>query len=253
MSTAAIIQARMGSTRLPGKIMADIEGEPLLAHVIERTRAAHLVEQVIIATTGEEEDEVVVDFTRERDLPCFTGSLEDVLDRFYQAAMKFNVTTIVRITPDDPFKDPTVIDRVIGRFQDAAGTLDYASNTLKPTFPEGLDVEVFSFPALKEAWTKAKMPSEREHVTPYIWNHPEHFRLANVENSEDLSALRWTIDYEADLRFAREVYARFPRGRLFTMGDILELMKAEPALAEINRGTARNEGYLKSLQKEKTR
>jgi spore coat polysaccharide biosynthesis protein SpsF (cytidylyltransferase family) len=245
---AAIVQARMGSTRLPEKIMADIEGKPLLEHVIERTKASRYIETVIIATTENKKDEAVIRFAREREIPCYGGSEDDVLDRYYQAAKKFGADTIVRITPDDPFKDPEVIDLIISRYLE--GKLDYASNTIRPTYPEGLDIEVFSFNALEKAWREAKKPSEREHVTPYIWNHPEFFRLTNVENNEDLSGLRWTIDYEADLRFAREVYARLYSSRVFLMRDILELLKAEPELADINRGTVRNEGYLKSLSQE---
>ena len=144
--------------------------------------------------------------------PCGGRSIRD---RFYQAAREFNAEIIVRITPDDPFKDPEVVDKVLSYYLSRQGDLDYVSNTIKPTYPEGLDVEAFSFRVLEQAWQEAKRPSEREHVTPYIWDHTELFRLANVENDKDLSHLRWTLDTEADLRFARKVYDRLYRGRVF--------------------------------------
>ncbi len=247
---AAIIQARMGSTRLQGKVLIDIGGKPLLEHVVERVRKSRLIDDIIIATTDNEQDKAIIKFARRRGIPYYAGSENDVLDRFYQAAQKFCVEVIVRITPDDPFKDPEVIDKIIRHYLTSKDKLDYVSNTIKPTYPEGLDVEVFSFAALEKAWNEARKDSEREHVTPYIWNHPELFRLANIENSEDLSHLRWTLDYEEDLRLAREVYARLYRGQVFLMKDILALLSAEPELARINQGITRNEGYLKSVQRE---
>ena len=247
---AAIIQARMGSTRLPGKVLIDIQGKPVLEHVIERVRKSRLVDDIIIATTDNEQDKAIIDFAKARGLYYYAGSEDDVLDRFYQAAQKFGAETIVRITPDDPFKDPEVIDKVIGYYLANKDKLDYVSNTIKPTYPEGLDVEVFSFVALERAWREAKMPSEREHVTPYIWNHPELFRLANIENDKDLSHLRWTLDYEEDLRLVREIYARLYHGQVFLMKDILALLRVEPELARINQGITRNEGYLKSVAQE---
>jgi spore coat polysaccharide biosynthesis protein SpsF (cytidylyltransferase family) len=248
--TAAIIQARMGSTRLPGKVLADISGKTLLEHVIQRVSASKLIKQTILATTTNEKDKALIEFARARGLKYYAGSENDVLDRFYQAAKKYNVTTIVRITPDDPFKDPEVIDKLITHYLEKQGAVDYVSNTIKPTYPEGLDAEVFSFKALEKAWREAKKPSEREHVTPYIWNHPELFKLVNVENDTDLSGLRWTVDTEADLKFAREVYARLYHGQVFLMKEILALLKAEPELSKINAGMIRNAGYLKSLKLE---
>ncbi len=248
----AIVQARMGSTRLPGKMLIDIQGKPLLAHVIDRIREARLIDGIVIATTGNEKDRVIIDFARSRGIAYYVGSEDDVLDRFYRAAREHSAGTIIRITPDDPFKDPEVIDKVAGCYLSYKGQVDYVSNTIKPTYPEGLDVEVFSFKALEKAWQEASAPSEREHVTPYIWNHPGIFRLVNVENEEDLSHLRWTLDTEADLKFTREIYARLYHGQVFLMNDILALLRAEPELSRINQGTARNAGYLKSLEQEGT-
>jgi len=247
----AIVQARMGSTRLPGKVLLDIQGKPLLQHVIERVSQSKFIERIIIATTTDKKDEAIVKFAETRRLPYYRGSEDDVLDRFYQAAKQYRVTTIVRITPDDPFKDPAVIDRVIGCYMTNRDAVDYVSNTIKPTYPEGLDIEVFSFQALETAWREARKPSEREHVTPYIWGHPELFRLVNIENEEDLSQLRWTLDTEADLQFARAIYARLYHGQVFLMKEILALLQREPQLVLINSGTARNAGYLKSLEQDK--
>lgn len=248
----AIIQARMGSTRLQGKVLIDIQGKPLLEHVIDRVRMARLIDRMVIATTFNEKDKAIIEFAKNLNIPYYVGSEDDVLDRFYQAAKKYKAATIVRITPDDPFKDPEVIDKVISYYLKYKDGLDYVSNTIKPTYPEGLDVEVFSFEALEKAWKEAKKPSEREHVTPYIWNHPELFRLTNVENNEDLSHLRWTLDTEADLRFTQEIYARLYRGQVFLMKDILALLSAEPELMQINQGVTRNVGYLRSLEQEET-
>ena len=248
----AIIQARTGSTRLPNKILEDINGKPLLEHVLDRVRLSRLIDKIIIATTTEDKDRVILKMARSWGIDSYTGSEEDVLDRFYQAAKMYGADTVVRITPDDPFKDPEVVDRVIGYYLEHKDGLDYVSNTIKPTYPEGLDVEVFSFDTLERAWQEAGKPSEREHATPYIWNHPELFRLANVENDENLSHLRWTLDTEADLRFTREVYARIYHGQVFLMKDILALLHTEPELEQINQGTPRNAGYLKSLEQERS-
>lgn len=247
----AIIQARMSSIRLPGKVLLDIEGKPLLAHVVDRVRLARLIDRIVIATTENEKDRAIINFAEGEGIPFYVGSEDDVLDRFYRTAKERAAENIVRITPDDPFKDPEVIDKVVDYYLGHGGEVDYVSNTIKPTYPEGLDVEVFSFNALERAWREAKAPSEREHVTPYIWNHPELFRLANIENDEDLSDMRWTLDNEADLRFTREVYARLYHGQVFLMKDILALLHTEPELAHINQGAARNAGYLKSLEQER--
>ena len=246
----AIIQARMGSTRLPGKTLADISGKPLLAHVIERVKAARTIQDIIIATTNQPIDQRILTTATQCGVKGYAGSVNDVLDRYYQAARLVSADIIVRVTADDPFKDPQVIDKVVRYFLDHPN-LDYASNTIEPSYPEGLDVEVFLFAALQRAWREAKLPSDREHVTPYIWKNPKKFKLANVKHHEDLSHLRWTIDYEEDLRFAREVYARLYHEQVFLMEDILALLRQEPELTQINRGIQRNEGYLRTLKREK--
>lgn len=248
LKKVAIIQARMGSTRLPGKSLADICGQPLLGRIIDRVAASRLVDVVMVATTKEAADDQLVDFVQQKGVPFYRGSVQDVLDRYYQAASLSSAGIIIRITADDPFKDPDVIDLVVGELL-ADPALDYASNTIEPTFPEGLDVEAFRQSALACAWREAKAPSEREHVTPYIWKHPETFRIRNVRRAgENLSGLRWTLDYDEDLQFAREIYACLDHCRLFKMNDIIQLLQSEPRLGAINTGIPRNQGYLKSLQ-----
>lgn len=234
----AIFQARVGSTRLPGKVLLPIAGKTLLEHVIERVSRSQFINHVVVATSTKEPDQAIIAVANRCGVGGFAGSEEDVLDRFYQAAGQFQAKIIVRITADDPFKDPEVIDKVIGCYLGFKGDIDYVSNTIKPTYPLGLDAEVFSFTALEKAWRETKEPYDREHVTPYLYRHPEIFKLANVENDEDLSHLRWTLDTEADLKFIQEIYKRLYReGRIFLMKDILALLRAEPELARINQNT----------------
>jgi perosamine synthetase len=249
MNIVAIIQARMGSQRLSGKSLADIAGQPLLGHIIDRIRGSKLINNVVLATTDKPSDEVLVNYCATKNVKSFCGSEEDVLDRFYRAASGVQADVIVRVTADDPFKDPAVIDLVISELL-SSDSVDYASNTLKPTFPEGLDIEVIRFSAFEQAWREARLPSEREHVTPYIWKNPQKFCVRNVEHSVDLSKQRWTLDYEKDLEFTRAVYARLYKGQIFSMPSILALLEAEPAIAAINQGFQRNAGYIKSISKE---
>jgi spore coat polysaccharide biosynthesis protein SpsF len=245
----AIVQARVGATRLRGKTTADIEGKPLIEHVFDRARACRGVDEVVLATTREPEDRALLRVAARCGVPGYAGSTLDVLDRFHQAAVRFHVDTIVRITADDPFKDPQVIDEVVARFQ--SGGLDYASNTIEPSYPEGLDVEVFSRAALDRAWRDATLHSDREHVTPYIWRQPQLFQVANVRLDRDLSHMRWTLDYPDDLQFARAVYGRLYRGQIFGMADMLELLAQEPELALLNNGFQRNAGYIASLESDR--
>ncbi len=242
---AAIIQARTGSTRLPGKTLADINGRPMLQHVVERVRASRFVEDVIIATTTEARDDAIVHFAERLGLKWFRGSEEDVLDRMYLAARHYGVHTIVRVTPDCPLLDPRVVDDVISRFR--SGHYDYVSNTQGRRFPDGLDVEVFSFDALARAWEEAKRPAEREHVTPYI-RGCGRFKVANVDAPEDFSQQKWSVDRPEDLAFVRAVTTRLSsNGGLFHLGDVLELLRREPELARINQKSVINEGYYRSL------
>jgi len=245
--TVAVVQARLDATRLPGKTIAPICGKPLLEHVFDRVRACRLIHEVTFATTTDLADRQLIHLASRNGIAAYAGSGNDVLDRFYQAARRFDAEIIVRVTADDPFKDPEIVDQVIETFF-SRQPLDYCSNTIEPTYPEGLDIEVFSFHALERAWREAVLASDREHVTPYIWRQPEMFRCANVKLGRDLSHLRWTIDYDEDLRFTREVYARLYRGQIFGMEEILALIENEPWLSGINAGFQRNAGYQLSLE-----
>lgn len=247
----AVIQARLGSTRLPGKTMMMLEGATLLGHLVARVKASKYVNDIVIATTVKPADDEIERFARDNNLKCYRGSEDDVLDRFYQAGVEFGVETVVRVTPDCPLLDPAVVDMVVSKYLE--GSFDYVCNNLVPTFPDGLDTEVFSFKALTRAWNEAVLGSEREHVTPYIRNHPELFRLFNVKREgEDLSRMRWTVDTQRDFEFVKEIMLNVKAyGGVFYSNDVVALLKARPELMDINSGIARDEGYLKSLRKDK--
>lgn len=240
----AIIQARMSSTRLPGKIMADIAGRPMLWHVVNRVNQAKMVDKVVLATTTEKADDSVADFCAANGITCFRGSEMDVLDRFYWAARENLAHAVVRITSDCPLTDPDVIDRVVTEFQESGS--DYAANCIRYTYPHGLDVEVFTFEVLEKAWREAKKPTEREHVTPYI-RFSNRFTVRRVEQNKDLSSHRWTVDESADLEFVRQVYAHFAPKRNFRLKDVLGLLRDKPELSEINRGIIMHEAYYRSI------
>ena len=245
----AIIQARMGSSRLPGKSLAEIEKRPMLWHVIDRVKRATLVDRVVVATSTASADDVIEKMCRENDVSCYRGSENDVLDRFYGAARGERASQVVRITADCPLIDPEVIDRVVRRFQ--RGDLDYASNAMVRSYPDGLDTEIFSFPALERAWHEAGKASEREHVTPYL--RSDKFRIANIENDHLESSVlhcRWTVDEQEDLDFVRAVYGAFRGKKIFLMKDILQLIRDQPEIEKLNSQIVSNRGYYKSLYAE---
>ena len=255
----AIIQARVGSTRLPQKILKEIAGKPLLWHVIQRLKKATLITEIIVATTTKEEDKPIIKIASDASTKTFVGSEEDVLDRYYQAAKTYKADIVVRITADCPLIDPGEVDKLVKYF--LYDNFDYVSNTCpdedagcRQTYPDGLDAEVFSFKALEHAWKDAKLLSEREHVTPYIRKHSEIFKVGYMGYIEDLSHMRWTIDYPEDLTFVREVYKLlYEQGNIFSMKDVLTLLSEHPELKNINSKIIRNEGYTKSLKQDKYR
>lgn len=246
MNVVAIIQARMYASRFPGKVMEEISGNPLLYHVCNRVNASKLINNTVIATTIEPEDATIVDFAKSINTTVYRGSAEDVLDRYYNAAKSVNADIIVRVTADDPFVDPAIIDKNVSYLL-LHYELDYVSNTLKHTYPEGLGVEVFKFTALKTAHENAKLLSEREHVTPYIWKNTHTFKLENIENEEDLSQYRLTVDYPNDLALARIIYSNLYKNNIFLMDEIITFLKDNPHLLSINNDIQRYEGYYKSL------
>jgi glutamate-1-semialdehyde aminotransferase/spore coat polysaccharide biosynthesis protein SpsF (cytidylyltransferase family)/predicted dehydrogenase len=244
----AIIQARMGSNRLPGKSLAEIENRPMLWHVIQRVKRATLVDRVVVATSTNTDDDVIADMCRQNGITCYRGSEQDVLDRYYLAARGEKASQIVRITADCPLIDPEVIDRVVRRFQ--RGDLDYASNAMVRTYPDGLDTEIFSFTALERAWHEATKSSEREHVTPYL--RSDNFRTANVEGDSGAiyQRYRWTVDEPQDLEFIRAVYRTLREKQDFRMKDVLHLIETNPELQALNSEIVSNHGYYKSLFEE---
>lgn len=232
MSVVAIIQARMGSTRLPGKALLPLAGESMLDRVINRTRRAVLVSEVIVATSTQAADDKIVELGEKNGWKTFRGSEPDVLDRYYRTAQHSQAEVVVRITSDCPLIEPQIIDQAVREF--LAGGVDYVSNTLSPrTFPRGLDVEVFSFACLERAWNDAKDQAEREHVTLYIYRHPEKFTLKGITNSSDYSDMRWTVDTPEDLAFVRRIYDHFGHDR-FTWHEVLTLLEENPAWLNIN-------------------
>lgn len=248
MKKTAVIQARLSSTRLPGKVLLDLAGVPLLTRAYERVLKARTIEQVVLALPETASNDTLAEFCSKAGMPFFRGSENDVLDRFYSTAKRFGADPIVRITADCPLIDADVIDKVLSDFM--SGGADYVSNTLKPTFPDGLDTEVFSFRSLEQAHKEACLSSEREHVTPYIWKHPELFRTRNVANDRDLSKLRWTVDEPRDFEFVVAIYREFGN-RYFGMREVLRLMDRRPELAVINEGIPMNAGYAKSLAEDR--
>ena len=246
----AIIQARTGSTRLPGKVLSPILGRPMIEHQIERVKTAQRLSHIVLATSSQPENAQLLDIAKRLGVWGFAGSEHDVLDRMYQAAKQREADVVVRLTADCPLVDPALIDRFVDHFLTHRDELDYVGTG--PTFAEGLDLEVMSFAALERAWSEATKTYEREHVTVYLW-HSGRFRAQKLEHTPDLSRMRWTVDEERDLKLVRAVYeALFPKfGYAFGTKEILELFSQRPELASINDGIARNEGFQKSLRNER--
>jgi spore coat polysaccharide biosynthesis protein SpsF len=233
MRVVAIIQARMGSTRLPGKVLKDLAGATVLERVVSRLRRCRLVSEVVVATSAEQADDAILNECQRLGTDVFRGSEQDVLDRYYRAAQQARAEVVVRITSDCPLIDPGVSDKTIQAF--LSERPDYASNALERTYPRGLDTEVMTFDALKSAWTEARQAYQREHVTPFLYQHPERFKLLSVKGDRDYSQCRWTLDTPEDLEFLRAVYARSVEGEDLTWQDVLNIVEREPELAEINR------------------
>jgi spore coat polysaccharide biosynthesis protein SpsF len=241
-----ILQARTSSTRLPGKVLKPILGVPMLLRQVERVRKSRLMDDLVVATSDDISDSEIEELCINNQISCFRGKINDVLDRFYQAAKLYNPDHVVRLTGDCPLIDPEIIDRIIAFHLDS--DFDYTSNTLEPTFPDGLDAEVFRFSCLKEAWEKAKLTSQREHVTPYIYDSSNHFKLGSFKNKVDLSGFRWTVDEALDFELITCIYeSLYPKNPNFNTDDILALLNERPELKNYNTRYGRNEGYQKSL------
>jgi spore coat polysaccharide biosynthesis protein SpsF len=267
----AIIQARMSSSRLPGKVLRPIAGQPMLNWVVERARRAATLDQIVVATTTDPSDDPLADFCLQQGLPYFRGDLYDVLDRYYQASRCFGASVIVRITADCPLIDPQVVDRTVRAFfgqtepQDVllsdktpdAGTsraiqepgslppvasprLDLVANRLPPpwgrTYPIGLDTEVCSFAGLETAWQEASQPHQREHVMPFFYDHADRFKILLVHYPQDFGKFRWTVDTAEDLELLQQIAAAFPGRNDFTWLEVLDLFQRQPELTLVNAG-----------------
>jgi len=243
--TVAIIQGRMKSSRLPGKVMLELAGEPMLMRVVERVRLTKTIDELVVATTLDPSDDPLEIFCLRNSIFCFRGSLPDVLDRFYQAAKIYRAAVIVRITADCPLLDPGLVDETVTLFRQSGA--DFAANRLPPpfkrTYPIGLDCEVCSFTALERAWIEASALHDREHVMPYLYEVKDRFKVAILNYEKDYGSLRWTVDTPQDLELVRQVYARLAGKPDFTWLDVLAIFEREPELGRINAQVEHNSMY----------
>lgn len=242
----AIIQARIGSARLPGKVLLPLGDTTVLGSTVRQVRQAKKIGEILVATSDQQDDDPIAEECVRLGVSVFRGSLDDVLDRYYSAARKFGAEDICRVTADCPLIDPEIIDRVATEYEKER--CDYISTgRISSTFPDGMDTEIFSFTALERASREATLPSEREHVTPYIWKHPELFKISEVQNDTDLSALRLTLDEPADYEVLKEIVAEV---RPLSMNAIVKYLEAHPEIAAINQTIGRDEGYAQSLKED---
>jgi spore coat polysaccharide biosynthesis protein SpsF len=264
VKTLVVVQARVGSTRLPGKVLLPVAGAPLLRRMLERVRGARTPLELVVATTTDPADEAIVSLCRRMDVRCFRGHPSDLLDRHYRAAAEAGADVVVKIPSDCPLIDPGVIDRVLGLYTEDAGRYDFVSNLHPATYPDGNDVEVLSFGTLETAWHEASRAMEREHTTPFVWDQPQRFRIGNLrwETGQDLSMThRFTVDYREDYVLVAAVYeALWSQTRpLFGLDDILRLLGERPELLELNTRFAGVNWYrhhldeLRTVQRSETR
>jgi spore coat polysaccharide biosynthesis protein SpsF len=245
----AIIQARMNSSRLPGKVMIELtKGKSILEHIISRISNSKYVNKIIVATTTNDTDNKIIELCKKLNIEFYRGPENNVLERYYKCALTFNSEIIVRITSDDPFKDSQLID--LGVESLIKNNYDYVTNSLIPTFPEGLDVEVFTFDALEKTYKEANKLSQKEHVTPYMYTS-NNFKVYNFYSDKDYSKIRLTVDNDLDLSLARIIYKElYNENPNFFYEDILEFLNKNPNLIQINNHIKRNQGYLKSLSED---
>ncbi len=232
MKVAAIIQARMGSTRLPGKVLMDLGGQTVLGRVVRRLGRASRIDEIVVATTESAGDDAIVEACNGLGVPCFRGSEEDVLDRYFLAAEKSEADAVVRITSDCPLIDPEVVDEVIQC--QAENRVDFACNIMPRTYPRGLDTEVFTTEALREVWEISDQPHQREHVTPLFYERRDRFRFATIRGKRDYSQYRWTLDTPEDLKLIRAIYRYFNDSDGFGWREAIALMERSPDLVKMN-------------------
>ena len=234
MKIVTIIQARIGSTRLARKAMLDIEGKPMLWHVVERLKKCPSLDQIIVATTTNTEDIEIAQYCEKENIACFRGDCQDVLDRYYRAAQQYEADVVVRITSDCPLIDPEVVEKTIQAFWHH-DNVSAASNVIDRTYPRGLDCEVVSFELLGKLWEKTVEKKYREHVTLYLYEHEKEYPMQSVCHSQDFSHYRWTVDEQSDLDFVREIYQKlYATKKIFLMKDVLEIIEQNKYLKNIN-------------------
>ena len=242
-----IIQARMGSERLPGKVLFDLtDGKKVIEFIIDQLQSSNL-QQKIVAIPDNEMDDILFDFLNNLKISCYRGSTFDVLDRYYTCAKKFSFKNIMRITGDNPLIDPEIINNAIKQYCDS--NCDYLTNSIDRTFPNGTEVEIFSFNALEIAWKFAKKKSEREHVTPYFYNNPNKFKIHYFKQQQDQSKFRYTVDMKEDYALVIEILSRI-KTRPIKTSDIIEILTNEPELLKLNSDIMPNEGYIKSINED---
>lgn len=235
MKITAIIQARMGSTRLPGKILKKVMNKTLLEYQLERVKRSLLIDEIVVATTKKESDNPIVALCEQLGAQVYRGSEQDVLSRYYEAAVALHADLIVRLTSDCPLIDPTIIDQVIQLHIDQEREVDYTSNALVRSFPRGLDTEVFTFDALQYAHEHAILERDREHVTAYIYSNKEKFKFAALKSIHNYESHRWTVDTEEDFELIKRILeALYPSNPQFTMQDVLNLLEENPTWPSIN-------------------
>lgn len=243
-----IVQARSSSSRLPGKVLKTILGKPMILYELERLKRSKRIDKIVLATSQDESDNGLANSVVDNGFEAYRGSLDDVLDRYYQCAKQYQPEHVVRITGDCPVIDWRIVDAVIGAHLTEGN--DYTATSEE--YPDGLDSEIVRFSALEQAWKDARMSSEREHVTLYIRNHADQFRCGQIVCRQNLNKLRWTVDEPQDFEFIRQVYEElYGQNNDFSMQDILQLLKRRPELLAINQGIQRNAGLLKSLREDK--
>ena len=247
LNISAIIQARIGSTRLPGKVLMKLNEDTVLSLLLKQLKHSKFLDEKIIATTNNPKDDVIEKFTTSNNIKLFRGDSDNVLDRYYQCAKRFSLTHIVRITADNPLIDPDIIDQAIKKY--STFNYDYLTNSIDRTFPNGTEVEIFSFDALEIAWKYAKKKSEREHVTPYFYNNPKKFKIHHFKQKKNQSKFRYTIDRKEDYALIVEILSRIKKRPVRT-SDIIDLLTTNPQLLKLNSHIITNEGYIKSIKED---
>lgn len=244
-----VIQARMGSTRFPGKVMKIVDGNnPSIFYTINQLKCCNDIEKIIVATTVNSEDNIIYNYVKSIGVDVFRGDPDNVLDRYYRCASDYSLSAIIRVTADCPLIDPNIVNKGIDLF--VKGKYDYVTNTFPRSYPDGNETEIFTYKSLNHVWKNAKLPSEKEHVTPFYKNNFKKFNTKNFSNNLNLSHLRWTVDYAEDYELIKAILSRINK-RPVRLDDILYLIKIEPELLKINEGHKPEENYFHSLKKDK--